>query len=129
MGVLWIGRRGRSRRRRQLPAAEAAPICAALRRTGWEPRLIAGETGHPHAAVWRCLRPAGLSRLPRARHENASLAQLLTDHDIRHLLIPARRPQVNGKVERYQQTFKREWARRRTYRSSDHRVDGLTYWL
>jgi transposase len=35
---------------------------------------------------------------------NGSLAQLLADHDIRHLLIPPRRPQVNGKVERYQQT-------------------------
>ena len=41
--------------------------------------------------------------------KNASLARLLADHHIRHLLIPARRPQVNGKVERYQQTLKREW--------------------
>jgi transposase InsO family protein len=48
---------------------------------------------------------------------------------IRHLLIPARRPQVNGKVERYQQTLKREWALGQTYRSSAHRADALTYWL
>ena len=60
---------------------------------------------------------------------NASLARLLADHDIRHLLIPARRPQVNGKVERYQQTLRREWALGQTYRSSNHRADALTYWL
>ena len=41
---------------------------------------------------------------------NRSLAELLTQHNIRHLTIPYRRPQVNGKVERYQQTLKREWA-------------------
>jgi transposase InsO family protein len=39
---------------------------------------------------------------------NRRLALLLTEHGIRHLLIPSRRPQVNGKVERYQQTLKRE---------------------
>jgi transposase InsO family protein len=61
--------------------------------------------------------------------KNASLARLLADHGIRHLLIPPRRPQVNGKVERYQQTLKREWAHGHTYRSSDHRADALTYWL
>ena len=60
---------------------------------------------------------------------NRSLALLLAAHGIRHLLIPPRRPQVNGKVERYQQTLKREWALGQTYRSSDHRADALTYWL
>jgi transposase InsO family protein len=220
---------------RQLPAAAAARICAARLRTGWGPRLIAGETGHPHATVWRCLRRAGLSRRPRQpreasrRHEwpcpgdllhidtkrfarftrpghavtgdrhktgaerrmrvgyewvhslvddhsrlayselhrdeqaatvtgfverglafyarlgitpkrlmsdnafiytkNASLARLLADHDIHHLLIPPRQPQINGKVERYQQTLKRESALGQIYQSSDHRADALTYWL
>ena len=51
---------------RLLPAAEQARICAARRRSGWGPRLIAGETGHPHATVWRTLRRAGISRPPRA---------------------------------------------------------------
>lgn len=220
---------------RQLPAAEAERICEARLRTGWGPRLIAGETGHPHATVWRCLRRAGLSRPPRALREaarryewpcpgdllhidtkrfarftrpghavtgdrhttsaqrrqrvgyewvhsliddhsrlayselhrdetaatvtgfverglaffashgitamrlmsdnawtytrNRSLAELLAAHGIRHLLIPPRRPQVNGKVERYQQTLKREWALGQTYRSNQHRADALTYWL
>jgi len=61
--------------------------------------------------------------------KNTSLARLLADHRIRHLLIPPRRPQTNGKVERYQQTLKREWALGHIYRSSDHRADALTYWL
>jgi transposase InsO family protein len=219
----------------QLPAAEAERICEARERTGWGPRLIAGETGHPHATVWRCLRRAGVSRPARQardaarryewpcpgdllhidtkrfarfirpghavtgdRHKtsaqrrervgyewvhslvddhsrlayselhpnetaqtitafverglaffarlgitpkrlmsdnawaytrNRSLAQLLADHGIKPLLIPPRRPQVNGKVERYQQTLKREWALGHVYRSSQHRADALTYWL
>src|SRR5689334_22360456 len=47
---------------------------------------------------------------------NRDLARLLADHDVHHLLIPARRPQVNGKVERYQQTLKREWGLGHVYR-------------
>lgn len=60
---------------------------------------------------------------------NRSLRELLADKGIRHLLIPIRRPQVNGKVERYQQTLKREWALGQTYRSSDHRARALSHWL
>ena len=220
---------------RQLAAAEAERICRVRQRTGWGPRLIAGETGHAHATVWRVLRRGGVSRPPRqpreaprryewpcpgdllhidtkrfarftrpghavtgdrhitsaerrmrvgyewvhslvddhsrlayselhrderaatvtgfverglaffARHgitpkrllsdnawaytRNRSLARLLAEHEIRHLLIPPRRPQVNGKVERYQQTLKREWALGQIYRSSDHRADALSHWL
>jgi transposase InsO family protein len=62
------------------------------------------------------------------RH-NRSLRELLARNGIRHLLIPPRRPQVNGKVERYQQTLKREWALGQTYRSSDHRAQALSHWL
>ena len=47
-----------------LSAREQARICAARRRTGWGPRLIAGETGYPHATVWRTLRRAGLAAAP-----------------------------------------------------------------
>jgi transposase InsO family protein len=220
---------------RQVSVDQAERICATRRRTGWGPRLIAGETGHPHATVWRVLRRAGLSPPPREPRElarryewpcpgdllhidtkrfarfarpghavtgdrhrtarekrmrvgyewvhslvddhsrlayselhpdergctvtgfverglafftgmgitphrlmsdnawaythNTSLARLLASHSIRHLLIPPRRPQVNGKVERYQQTLKREWALGHAYRSSDHRAHALTYWL
>jgi transposase InsO family protein len=220
---------------RLLAAGEQARICAARRRTGWGPRLIAGETGHAHATVWRALKRGGISRpakqpreQPRryewpcpgdllhidskrfarfsrpghavtgdrhvsgaekrsrvgyewvhslvddhsrlayselhpderattvtgfverglafyaahgieverllsdnafAYRRNRSLAELLGSHGIRHLLIPIRRPQVNGKVERYQQTLKREWALGQIYRSSDHRAQALSHWL
>jgi transposase InsO family protein len=220
---------------RLLPPAEQARICAARRRSGWGPRLIAGETGHAHATVWRTLKRAGMSRPPRQPRErphlyewpcpgdllhidskrfarfsrpghaltgdrhvtgaekrmrvgyewvhslvddhsrlayselhsderaatvtdfverglafyaahgiqpkrllsdnafvyrrNRSLRELLARRGIRHLLIPIRRPQVNGKVERYQQTLKREWALGRLYRSSEHRGEALSHWL
>jgi transposase InsO family protein len=220
---------------RILAPGEQARICAARRRSGWGPRLIAGETGHAHATVWRTLRRAGISRprwQPREqprRYEwpcpgdllhidskrfarfsrpghaltgdryvsgkekrsrvgyewvhsivddhsrlayselhpderaatvtgfverglafyaahgiearrlmsdnafvyrrNRSLRELLARHTIRHLLIPIRRPQVNGKVERYQQTLKREWALGQSYRTSDHRAEALSHWL
>ncbi len=234
--VCLLDRSSRPRRcPRMLSADEQARICAARRRSGWGPRLIAGETGHPHATVWRTLHRAGLSRPPRAPREqarryewpcpgdllhidskrfgrftrpghavtgirdrtgaekrlrvgwefvhsivddhsrlayselhrderastvvafveralavfashglepkrlmsdnawtythNRALAQLLSSRSIRHLLIPPHRPQVNGKVERYQQTVKREWALGQTYRSSEHRAAALSHWL
>jgi transposase InsO family protein len=220
---------------RMLAAREQARICAVRRRSGWGPRLIAGETGHAHATVWRALRRAGLSRLPRAPREQTrryewpcpgdllhidskrfsrftrpghavtgirdrtgaekrlrvghefvhsivddhsrlayselhpderavtvaafveralaffdshgictqrlmsdnawaytksrALRRILQRRGIRHLLIKKRRPQTNGKVERYQQTLKREWALGQTYRSSEHRAAALSHWL
>jgi transposase InsO family protein len=220
---------------RLLPRSEQEQICAARRRSGWGPRLIAGETGHAHATVWRTLKRAGISRAPKQPRErprlyewpcpgdllhidskrfvrfsrpghavtgdrhrtgrekrmrvgyewvhslvddhsrlayselhrdaraatvtgfvarglafyaacgitprrllsdnafayrrNRSLRELLATHGVRHLLIPIGRPQVNGKVERYQQTLKREWALGQIYRSSDHRAEALSHWL
>src|SRR2546423_10344024 len=60
---------------------------------------------------------------------NRALAELLERHAVRHLLIPPHRPQVNGKVERFQQTLKRESGLGQTYRSSDHRAQALSHWL
>jgi transposase InsO family protein len=220
---------------RLLPSAEQARICAARRRSGWGPRLIAGEIGHPHATVWRTLRRNGISRPPKAPREqprlyewpcpgdllhidskrfvrfsrpghavtgdryrsgrerrmrigyewvhsivddhsryayselhpderaetvtgfveralshfaelgieskrllsdnafvyrhNRSLRELLQARRIGHRFIRPRRPQTNGKVERYQQTLKREWGLGRTYRSSEHRAAALSHWL
>lgn len=220
---------------RELPRAEQERICEARRRTGWGPRLIAGETGHPHATVWRALRRAGISRPPKAPREaprryewpcpgdllhidtkrfqrfsrpgwrvtgdhrrtgaekrakvghefvhsivddhtrlayserhpderaatvtafferalayfggfgieakrlmsdnhfsytkNRSLRELLEARRIRHLLIEPYHPQTNGKVERYQQTLKREWALGQVYRSSEHRARALRHWV
>jgi transposase InsO family protein len=218
-----------------LPRSEQERICAARRRSGWGPRLIAGETGHPHATVSRTLQRAGISRPPRQPRErprlyewpcpgdllhidskrfvrfsrpghavtgdryvsgaekrmrvgyewvhslvddhsryayselhrdekaatvtafverglafyaahgitvdrllsdnafvyrqNRSLRALLSERGIRQLFIRPRRPQTNGKVERFQQTLKREWALGQVYRSSDDRAHALTHWL
>jgi transposase InsO family protein len=220
---------------RGLPPLEQARICAARHRSGWGPRLIAGETGHAHATVWRTLKRAGISRPARERRErprlyewpcpgdllhidskrfvrfsrpghavtgnrhttsaekrmrigyewvhsivddysryayselhgderaetvtafveralshfaelgiepkrllsdnafvyrhNRSLRELLQAHQIEHRFIRPRRPQTNGKVERYQQTLKREWGLGRVYRSSEHRAKALSHWL
>jgi transposase InsO family protein len=62
------------------------------------------------------------------RH-NRSLRELLSERGIQHPFIPVRRPQVNGKVERYQQTLKREWALGQRYRSSEHRAQALSHWV
>jgi transposase InsO family protein len=62
------------------------------------------------------------------RH-NRSLRELLRAHGIEHRFIRPRRPQTNGKVERYQQTLKREWGLGQVYRSSDHRAAALSHWL
>ena len=60
---------------------------------------------------------------------SGALRQLLERRRIRHLLIEKRRPQTNGKVERYQQTLKREWALGQVYRSSEHRAAALSHWV
>jgi transposase InsO family protein len=47
------------------PAHVEARVCAARERTGWGPRLIAGETGVAHSTVHAILRRHGCSRAPR----------------------------------------------------------------
>ena len=47
---------------RLLSAARQERICAERRRTGWGPRLIAGQVGEPHSTVWKVLHRNGLSR-------------------------------------------------------------------
>ena len=44
-------------------------VCAARTRTGWGPRLIAGELGMAHATVRRCLTGRGVSRWPRRERD------------------------------------------------------------
>jgi transposase InsO family protein len=60
---------------------------------------------------------------------NRSLRELLAAHEIKHLYTPKRRPQANGKVERFQQTMAREWAYGIRYRTSRHRAAALPHWL
>src|SRR5215210_7990316 len=54
---------------KMLDQADQHRICAVRRRSGWGPRLIASETGHPHATVHRTLRRHSLSRRPAAARE------------------------------------------------------------
>jgi transposase InsO family protein len=60
---------------------------------------------------------------------NRSLRELLAQRGIRHLHTPKRRPQPNGKVERFHQTMAKEWAYGVRYRSSRHRAAALPHWL
>jgi transposase InsO family protein len=60
---------------------------------------------------------------------NTSLAGLLATRAITHRRIPPRTPKRNGKVERYQQTLKREWALGQTYKNSAARDAALDAWL
>jgi transposase InsO family protein len=61
--------------------------------------------------------------------KNRALAELLERKGISHRTIPPRTPKRNGKVERYQQTLKREWGLGQRYRSSEHRARALPHWL
>jgi len=60
---------------------------------------------------------------------NTALGALFAAHAIRHRTIAPRTPRHNGKVERYQQTLKREWGLGQRYRSSDARAAALPHWL
>ena len=61
--------------------------------------------------------------------KNRALAELLAREGISHRTIPPRTPKRNGKVERYQQTLKREWGLGQRYLSSEHRAEALPHWL
>ena len=70
---------------RRLSAGAEARICAARRRTGWGPRLIAGEVGHPHQTVWKVLRRHDLSRAGRAGRDPARRYEWPCPGDLLHM--------------------------------------------
>jgi transposase InsO family protein len=58
-----------------------------------------------------------------------SFAELLHSEGIRHLRTRPRRPQTNGKAERFIGTLQREWAYARLYRSNAERLASLPGWV
>jgi transposase InsO family protein len=79
-------RSSRPHRSPRLLSAEAQElICEARRRTGWGPRLVAGETGFAHSTVWKVLHRHGLSRRPREPRGLASRYEWPCPGDLLHL--------------------------------------------
>jgi transposase InsO family protein len=70
---------------RMLSAREQERICEARRRTGWGPRLLAGELGHPHATVSKTLRRSGCSRRARPAREPAHSYEWPCPGDLLHV--------------------------------------------
>ena len=60
-------------------------ICEARRRTGWGPRLVADESGHPHSTVWKVLKRHGLSRRPRQPRDAAQRYEWPCPGDLLHM--------------------------------------------
>jgi transposase InsO family protein len=58
-----------------------------------------------------------------------SFAEALATMGAHHRPIPPRRPQLNGKVERFNRTLLEEWAYVRLYRSNDERLTALQEWV
>lgn len=58
-----------------------------------------------------------------------SLAQLLADTRIEHILIKPHCPWQNGKVERFNRTLQTEWAYRQVFTTNNDRTAALAPWL
>ncbi len=61
--------------------------------------------------------------------KSRTLAALFADLGIRHVRTRPRRPQTNGKAERFIGTIQREWAYARLFRSNDERLATLPGWV
>jgi transposase InsO family protein len=83
----WVrDRSSRPRRQpRRLDAAIEARVCTVRRRTGWGPRLIAGQTGVAHQTVWKVLRRHGISRRPRPARGPANRYEWPAPGDLLHM--------------------------------------------
>lgn len=61
--------------------------------------------------------------------QSHALAALFSMAGIRHIRTRPRRPQTNGKAERFIGTLQREWAYATLYRSNDDRLATLPHWV
>ena len=73
------------RQPRRFDALTQARIVLARRRTGWGPRLIAGELQIPHQSVWKVLKRHGFSRIARAPREQARRYEWPCPGDLLHM--------------------------------------------
>jgi transposase InsO family protein len=96
------------------------------------------ETGPTCAGFWRRANGFFAARgivVRRVMTDNAkaylgvAFQAALAETGIAHRPIPIRRPQVNGKVERFNRTLLDEWAYVRPYRSERARRQRLAIWL
>jgi transposase InsO family protein len=62
-------------------------------------------------------------------YRSHAFADLMRDQGTKHLFTRPRRPQTNGKVERFNRTLLDEWAYVRVYRSDSARNAALDRWL
>ena len=85
MGCLHDRSSRPARSPRRLPADRERRILAARQRTGWGPRLIAGQLGHPHSTVHRVLARHGVSRRPRAARAAVVRAEWPCPGDLLHM--------------------------------------------
>lgn len=60
---------------------------------------------------------------------STAFRQILSEANIRHVRIRPRRPQVNGKVERFNRTLLEEWAYARLFTRNQDRRRALQRWL
>ena len=85
------------------------------------------------ALAWSASHGIGLKRVMTDNAwtytHSQRLKELLAAEDVTHLTITPRRPQTNGKIERFHQTMAREWGYGLVYLSSHHRAEARRYWL
>ena len=84
--VCLFDRSSRPRRSpRMLAAAEQERICEVRRCTGWGPRLLAGQLGHPHATISKALSRNDCSRRERPPREPANRYEWPCPGDLLHM--------------------------------------------
>jgi len=70
---------------RRTPAEVERRVCQARERTGWGPRLLAGEIGVAHSTVHAILRRHGCSRAPKAKRAEVCRYEWPCPGDLLHI--------------------------------------------
>jgi transposase InsO family protein len=101
----------------RLPDQKGTTCAAFLRR--------ASHWFRDHGLVIECLQTDNAKNYVLSREFRAAVQEL----GIVHKLIPIRRPQRNGKVERFNRTLLEQWAYVRLYTTNEERIEALDPWL